>query len=98
VGAGDNQAPNFTAINVAGLTPDEAGFYTVVQALNANQVDAMVAAGGSGTLVVRGALSDAGSTLYFPNVTAAFAITTRCRWHVATRCSRMTAAAIATWA
>jgi OmcA/MtrC family decaheme c-type cytochrome len=75
VGAGTNQAPNFTAINVAGLTPDAAGFYTVVQALNANQVEAMLAAGGSGTLVVRGALSDAGATLYFPNVTAAFAIT-----------------------
>jgi OmcA/MtrC family decaheme c-type cytochrome len=75
VGAGDNQAPNVTGINVAGLTPDTEGFYTVVQALNANQVDAMEAAGGSGTLVVRAALADAGETLYIPNVTAAFAIT-----------------------
>jgi OmcA/MtrC family decaheme c-type cytochrome len=74
VGAGANQAPNYTGINVAGLTPDTAGFYTVVQALNANQVDAMLAAGGSGMLVVRGALADSGDTLYFPNVTAAFSI------------------------
>jgi OmcA/MtrC family decaheme c-type cytochrome len=51
------------------------GYYTVVQALNANQVAAMLDAGGSGLLVVRGALQDAGDTLYFPNVTAAFAIT-----------------------
>jgi hypothetical protein len=48
--------------------------YTVVQALNATQVDAMQAAGGSGMLVVRGALADSGDTLYFPNVTAAFSI------------------------
>lgn len=74
VGAGDNQAPNYTGITVAGLTPDTAGFYTVTQALNVNQVDAMVAAGGSGLLVVRAALADAGDTLYIPNVTAAFSI------------------------
>ncbi|MFU8897008.1 MAG: OmcA/MtrC family decaheme c-type cytochrome [Gammaproteobacteria bacterium] len=75
VGAGDNEAPNHTGITTAGLTPDTEGFYTVVQALNANQVDAMVAAGGSGLLVLRAALADAGDTLYIPNVTAAFAIT-----------------------
>lgn len=75
VGAGDTQAPNYTGITVAGLTADGAGYYTVVQALNANQVAAMLDAGGSGLLVVRGALADAGDTLYFPNVTAAFAIT-----------------------
>jgi OmcA/MtrC family decaheme c-type cytochrome len=75
VGAGDDQAPNHTGITAAGLTPDTEGFYTVVQALNANQADAMVAAGGSGTLVLRAALADAGDTLYIPNVTAAFAIT-----------------------
>jgi OmcA/MtrC family decaheme c-type cytochrome len=74
VGGGDNQAPNYTGITVAGLTPDTAGFYTVTQPLNANQVDAMLAAGGSGLLVVRASLADAGATLYIPNVTAAFAI------------------------
>lgn len=75
VGAGDDEAPNHTGITTAGLTPDTEGYYTVVQALNANQADAMAAAGGSGTLVLRAALADAGDTLYIPNVTAAFAIT-----------------------
>jgi OmcA/MtrC family decaheme c-type cytochrome len=75
VGVGANQAPNITGITVAGLTPDDEGFYTVVQALNASQVEAMEAAGGSGLLVVRPALADAGDTLYIPNVNAPFAIT-----------------------
>jgi OmcA/MtrC family decaheme c-type cytochrome len=75
VGTGDVQAPNVTGINVAGQAADASGFYTVVQPLNPNQVDAMMAAGGSGLLVVRAALSDAGATLYIPNVTAAFGIT-----------------------
>jgi OmcA/MtrC family decaheme c-type cytochrome len=74
VGGGATQAPNVTGITTAGLMPDAEGFYTVVQALDADQVDAMEAAGGSGLLVVRAALTDAGDTLYIPNVTAAFAI------------------------
>ena len=74
VGAGANQAPNLTGITVGGLTPDAQGYYEVVHALSPDRVAEMVAAGGSGTLVVRGALNDGGDTLYFPNVTAAFAI------------------------
>jgi OmcA/MtrC family decaheme c-type cytochrome len=75
VGTGENQAINLTGITVTGIDPDAEGFYTLTLALNPDQVDAMATAGGSGMLIVRGTLLDAGDTLYFPNIAAAFAIT-----------------------
>jgi OmcA/MtrC family decaheme c-type cytochrome len=84
IAAGSTEYPNYdtngSAINIGSIiVPAEAvaeasGFYAVAVDLPAERVDAMVAVGGSGMVAVAGSVND-GDTLWFPNQTAAFAIT-----------------------
>jgi OmcA/MtrC family decaheme c-type cytochrome len=75
-----NYDTNVSAANIGGISvpplavADANGFYEVVTNL-APEADAFVAVGGSGMLSVAGSVSDNDDILWFPNQTAAFAIT-----------------------